>query len=208
MDSTTTILFVRHGKISNPQQIYYGRLPGFPLSEEGCNQARAAATFINRYHIWEIYCSPLLRARQTAKIIAQLINRTRNLHISRLLNDSLTPFDGCPLTDVTSRNWDIYSGIDDPRYEQPDAILRRTLRLFFRIRNLHSGQRVVVVGHGDPQAFSILWAMKEPITPEPTKQFERLGFPESYPATASVSIFTYSTTSVDEIPNYEYVKPY
>ncbi len=38
----TRISLVRHGLVHNPDQLYYGRLPGFRLAEKGRAQAAAA----------------------------------------------------------------------------------------------------------------------------------------------------------------------
>ena len=34
---------VRHGEVHNPERVLYGRLPGFHLSDDGRDMARAAA---------------------------------------------------------------------------------------------------------------------------------------------------------------------
>lgn len=35
MEYPTSISFVRHGQVHKPRRVFYGRLPSFPLSEEG-----------------------------------------------------------------------------------------------------------------------------------------------------------------------------
>ena len=65
----TTIYFVRHGEVHNPQGIFFGRYPRFRLSERGRSQAGQTAQFLKDTSIAAIYTSPLLRARQTAQII-------------------------------------------------------------------------------------------------------------------------------------------
>ena len=37
---TTTIHFVRHGKVYNPDHLLYERLPGFHLSDRGMGRSR------------------------------------------------------------------------------------------------------------------------------------------------------------------------
>ncbi|HMM43059.1 MAG TPA: histidine phosphatase family protein, partial [Thermomicrobiales bacterium] len=66
----TTILFVRHTEVENPDGLLYGRLPGFRLSDAGRRHAERVAGAIAGRDIAAIYSSPLLRARQTAAIIA------------------------------------------------------------------------------------------------------------------------------------------
>ena len=77
-------LFLRHGEVKNKKDIFYGDLAGYQLSVKGHNQAKNAANYIfNNFDIKYIYCSPLLRARQTAQYLAKLleikINYTNNL---------------------------------------------------------------------------------------------------------------------------------
>ena len=43
---TTTIHFVRHGKVYNPDHLLYERLPGFHLSDRGMRMAQATGAYI------------------------------------------------------------------------------------------------------------------------------------------------------------------
>lgn len=67
----TTIHLVRHGEVENPKGVIYGRLPGFSLSERGRRQAEAAARRLADHHIAVVWASPLERAQETARIIAE-----------------------------------------------------------------------------------------------------------------------------------------
>lgn len=66
-----TIHLVRHGKVHNPKDVIYGRLPGFKLSDLGREQAAAAAEFLAHREVTAIWASPLERAQETAEIIAE-----------------------------------------------------------------------------------------------------------------------------------------
>jgi hypothetical protein len=39
-------------------------------------------------------------------------------------------------------------------------------------------------------------------------RIQSLGLPEVYPATASISKLVYSTDDPNEVPHYEYIRPY
>lgn len=65
-----TVHLVRHGEVTNPDHILYGRLPGFRLSPHGVEQARLAAAFLAERDIGYIVASPLERARETAEPLA------------------------------------------------------------------------------------------------------------------------------------------
>ncbi len=68
-------LFLRHGEVKNSKDIFYGDLIGYQLSNKGHEQALKAAKYIAaNFGIKYIYCSPLLRARQTAEPLSKLLN--------------------------------------------------------------------------------------------------------------------------------------
>ena len=70
MAETTTVHVMRHGEVHNPTGILYGRLPGFGLSERGRAQAQAVADKLADHDIVLVRASPLQRAQETAKPIA------------------------------------------------------------------------------------------------------------------------------------------
>lgn len=74
----TILYLVRHGS-SVEQGMIRGRLPGYPLSEKGKEEAGLAAEFLADRKITHIYSSPLQRAAQTAEIIA----RSKGLKVKR-----------------------------------------------------------------------------------------------------------------------------
>ena len=67
-------LFLRHGEVENKKDIFYGSLPGYKLSKKGEEQAISAANYIaTNFKIKYIYSSPLLRARQTAEPLSNIL---------------------------------------------------------------------------------------------------------------------------------------
>ena len=68
--TATVVHLVRHGEVSNPDGILYGRLPGFHLSEEGRLMAKAAAGFLAGRDVAVLVTSPLERAQETAAPLA------------------------------------------------------------------------------------------------------------------------------------------
>lgn len=156
----TVIHFVRHGKVHNPQQILYGRRPRFRLSSTGRFQAEKAAACLGGYQIAAVYSSPLLRARQTALPIASTAGV--KLHISGLLNEVMTPYEGWPLAEFLKLQ-DIYSDIPD-EYEQPHDLIERALRFVKRICYQYPNRHVVAVTHGDIILTVRMWAEQKPLT--------------------------------------------
>lgn len=70
MSTRTLIHLVRHAEVHNPENLWYGRLEGFRLSERGLRQAEALGLHFANRPLDSIYSSPLERARQTADAIA------------------------------------------------------------------------------------------------------------------------------------------
>lgn len=70
----TTVHLLRHGEVFNPDKVLYGRLPGFVLSELGHEMALRAAQVLENNDITVVTASPLERAQQTAKPIADVFN--------------------------------------------------------------------------------------------------------------------------------------
>jgi broad specificity phosphatase PhoE len=70
MTDTTVVHLLRHGEVSNPGGVLYGRLPGFHLSEDGLLMAKAAAGFLAGRDVAVLVSSPMERALETAAPLA------------------------------------------------------------------------------------------------------------------------------------------
>jgi broad specificity phosphatase PhoE len=70
MNSMEKVHLLRHGEVYNPDNVLYGRLPGFRLSDLGVAQAKLAAEFLAARPVGYLVASPLERAQQTAAPIA------------------------------------------------------------------------------------------------------------------------------------------
>jgi len=67
-------LFLRHGEVQNIKNIQYGSLPGYFLSKNGFTQAKEVGKYIkNNLKVQKIISSPILRARQTALTINEIL---------------------------------------------------------------------------------------------------------------------------------------
>jgi broad specificity phosphatase PhoE len=79
--STKSLLvyLCRHGEVYNPENLVYGKLEGFDLSETGRQQALKQAEAIRNHgsKVVLVASSPLLRARTTAEIIASALSVPR-----------------------------------------------------------------------------------------------------------------------------------
>src|SRR5215467_10969930 len=67
----TRVYLVRHADVENPRRVLYGHLPGFPLSERGRAQSVEVGRRLVDRGIARILHSPLERAEETARLIAE-----------------------------------------------------------------------------------------------------------------------------------------
>lgn len=199
---STTIVLVRHGNVHNPEKILYGRLPRFRLSARGLEEARAAGRALNGTELAALYCSPLLRTRQTAREI-QSFHPGVPLRRSRHLVEIHNAYEGRPGAEVDALHGDVYTGVGPP-YEQPADIVRRALKFFNRVRRQHAGRSVAAVTHGDVIVFAMLWAAGLAPTPRHKAQLHTLGFAGGYPATGSLTTFVFRTDSPHELPEVRF----
>lgn len=205
MNPPTTIVLVRHGHVHNPQKILYGRLPRFRLSARGLEEARAAGRAFNGTGLAALYCSPLLRTRQTAREI-QSFHSGLPLRQSWYLVEIHSAYEGRPGAEVDALHGDVYAQAG-PTYEQPADVVKRVWVFFNRVRRRHAGSRVAAVTHGDVIVFAMLWAAGLAPTPRHKADLRALGFTGGYPATGSLTEFLFRTDSASELPEIHYMKP-
>ena len=67
---TSSVHFLRHGEVFNPEKILYGRQPGWYLTERGQEMAATVAQWSKQFDVGAILASPLQRATETAKPLA------------------------------------------------------------------------------------------------------------------------------------------
>ena len=83
-------IFIRHGEVENPKDIYYVDVPGYKLSKKGEDQATQTGHFLKSIdYRFDIVTSPILRARQTAEIICNILST--NITISEYLYECMGP---------------------------------------------------------------------------------------------------------------------
>jgi broad specificity phosphatase PhoE len=199
METLTTVAFVRHGKVHNPSNVYYGRSPRIKLSEQGQAEAYSAADALRKEPISAVFSSPALRARQTAQIIASS-HMAKAVHITRRLHDVYTPYDGYPISKVIPRNWDVYTG-SDYDYEQPFDVMKRTLHFIEMVLRQYSVQYIVAVTHFNVILYMMFRALDISLDTASVAEYKRT-YP--YITHGSISKFVYRTKEIDEIPGYHY----
>lgn len=71
MTPDTTVHLLRHGEVYNPEGVLYGRRDGYHLSDLGVRMAERVADVIGERDIVHMVSSPLERAQETGRPLAQ-----------------------------------------------------------------------------------------------------------------------------------------
>ena len=154
--AATRLFLVRHGHVHNPHEIAYGHLPRFALDAEGRAQAHAAGVWLAGLDIRALYASPLLRARQTARIIRSLVGDVP-LHRRRLLRESefARHVQGIPWPEMQRHLPELYAlFMTTPAQvtvgETLAAMAERLRRACLAAAHRYPGSAVALVSHRDP----------------------------------------------------------
>jgi len=138
------IYFLRHGEsIANVNNVFAGQKDDTPLTEHGRLQARDAAKEIqSTIKINRIIASPLVRTKETAEIIANVIEfPIKNIEFDkRIVEYDMGEITGSPIRKVTSKELTSAKGAEDPSRFQ-DRVLNLLKEL-----DLHQGN-ILIVSH-------------------------------------------------------------
>ena len=140
------VIFVRHGE-TNWNKI--GRQQGkinIILNETGLRQAKQAAEQLKDVHFDHVYCSPLMRARQTAQAICK--GRTVPVtYDERISERDMGEFQGKHWEEFDTRTFWDYTA--DAHYQQAENIRDFYARVYAFLDELKGKVgTVLVVSHG------------------------------------------------------------
>lgn len=147
------IYLLRHGEVDlGGKRRYVGQVD-LPLSKRGTYQAQYWQQSLAASLPCEIYCSDLLRSRQTAQIIVG--SREERMHILPHLREiNLGTWDGLSAEEVESRFPEEYKkrGQDVADYRPPNGenfadVYARVVPLFEHIAHAHQEGNVCIIGH-------------------------------------------------------------
>jgi broad specificity phosphatase PhoE len=171
-DSIPRVWFVRHGESTwNHLGLIQGQDDTSRLTEIGRRQAQQAAELLaaQAINVQAVWSSDLERARQTATVIAQHINREITVD-SGLRERSFGTWEGQPLALLSPSVTGIADGaIVDPSAhpaggESLDELYERTQAVIGRIRATRPDGDVVVVAHGGSIRTSLAYCQGRPLT--------------------------------------------
>ena len=162
----TTLHLIRHGAndaLANDRLA--GRDTTLGLNDEGRAQAERRAESLRDVTLAAIYCSPLLRCRETAAPLARL----HGLGIE--IRDELIELDFRAWTGLTHAEldedprWPLYKAFRGGNAAPPSEtsggetladVRARMLRLALELRERHPNAEIALVSHGDPIAALIM----------------------------------------------------
>ena len=150
--TTTRIHLVRHAEVENPDNMWYGLLDGFPLSEQGRQTADALGRHFASHPLAAIYASPLTRAVETAEPIAG----AHGLEIATCpdIIETQTYLQGQPADRRVFRkvrNLRYFVNPFRPTWGEPyRSVAARMVRGIDAMRAAHPGEEVVAVSHMTP----------------------------------------------------------
>lgn len=109
-----TLFFIRHGQTTwNVEQKLPGQLPGIPLTDKGRQQAAELAGALKEVPISAIISSPLERAYETAKIIAE--GRNLEIHLDPgIMDTDVGRWAGQSYTELSKNDAEWKAYVHDP----------------------------------------------------------------------------------------------
>jgi|SRR5690242_9756925 broad specificity phosphatase PhoE len=150
----TRILLIRHGSTDLLGRVLYGRMPGVHLNEEGRSQARATGEALKqRYAIDAVVSSPLERATQTARFVAD--PQGLDVAIDEGLNElECGTWVGKPFSDLSRcEEWQQFNRLRSltraPEGESLMEVQARAWKSLESIQARHPQGTVAAVTHGD-----------------------------------------------------------
>ncbi|HSX05100.1 MAG TPA: histidine phosphatase family protein [Candidatus Saccharimonadales bacterium] len=155
-----SIYFIRHGESeANVKQLFAGQKEDSPLTEHGLQQARDAVADLSTVRIDQIYCSPLLRAHQTAQEVAKGIGYNPEAIVvdQRLAEYDMGSLTGTPLHAISSQELVTAEGAENVH----DFCAR--IRSFLQEHKTDSSNMLIASHAGVGRAIE---AMRQGIAPE------------------------------------------
>lgn len=152
--NVTRIYLVRHGATQLSAEDRFSGSAGVELSDEGRWQAERLGERLAREGVSAIYCSPLSRTMDTARIIAGECKVAAATPMDGLREISHGRWEGLTRSEVEERFGNEYaSWEEDPFTFAPEggesgvAVLARALPVIRTIVTRHRDERVLVVSH-------------------------------------------------------------
>jgi 2,3-bisphosphoglycerate-dependent phosphoglycerate mutase len=163
-------IFMRHGEAdNNVNRILVGRHIESHLTEIGRQQVRDTANYLKEILVDKVFVSPVIRARETADIICDVINLDYEID-ERLYEIELGKLVGMNYEDIIEKHGNLflkfYSGdeqmLDDYGVESFTSVKMRIKHLLDEAMERYPDKNIIFVTHLDPikAAISLLLDLK------------------------------------------------
>ena len=151
------IIFLRHGQAeNNTKRILAGRTEGVPLTKIGIEQAEQIGKYLKPIDISAIYSSPIERANNTAKIVAESNSIDYKLD-ERLTELDMGKFTRMPYDEIFAKHGNVflkfYSNdpiISEHNVETFPHVQKRVMDTLDYTIKKHDQENVILVTHMDP----------------------------------------------------------
>ncbi|HEX6901064.1 MAG TPA: histidine phosphatase family protein [Thermoanaerobaculia bacterium] len=162
------LLLVRHGEVLSNREMRYVGSRDEPLADSGVEQAERLAAALAPLPVRAVYSSPLARARETGRRIAE--SRDLPLRLEpRLREQCFGEWEGLSRTEVLAadadrlRLWEADLGAAPPGGESLESVQARMLELVGDLARDHAGDWVVLVSHVGPIKALLCSALGAPL---------------------------------------------
>ena len=151
------IIFLRHGQAeNNTKRILAGRTEGVPLTKIGIEQAENIGKYLKPIDISAIYSSPIERANNTAKIVAESNSIDYKLD-ERLTELDMGKFTRMPYDEIFAKHGNVFLKFysDDPIISEHNVetfphVQKRVMDMLDYTIEKHDQENVILVTHMDP----------------------------------------------------------
>jgi len=143
------LYFVRHGQTNhNVNKLLAGRCD-IPLNEKGIEQANEITIKTKNIKLDIIFCSPLIRAKQTCDII----NKEHNAEVivrDELIERDFGIYESKEYSCIESdKAWNYYDDTYDKEMEPLKEVFKRVNKLLEEIKEGYKGKNILIVAHND-----------------------------------------------------------
>ncbi|MEI8083430.1 MAG: histidine phosphatase family protein [Actinomycetes bacterium] len=154
MTERTVVHLLRHGEVHNPEEVLYGRLPGYVLSDLGERMAIRVAEAVEDRDIVAVWASPLVRAQQSAQPTA--VAKDLSIVTDERLIEAANVFEGKSVTMDNGafkqpKNWKYLVNPMRPSWGEPyKAVEARMREVINDARDASRGHEILLVSHQLP----------------------------------------------------------
>ena len=140
------LYLVRHGRTKwNTDRLIQGRID-VPLCDVGIKDAKRNAKKLKDVKFDICYCSPLIRAKETANII---VDGRCDIVINDLITErDVGRFEGAPVSSIKARSfWTVNENMDVDGVENYFQLLARTKEFLELLKTMYSDETILIVSH-------------------------------------------------------------